>query len=358
MKVLFVVPYPINTAPCQRFRFEQYLDIFKREGIYFTVAPFISLPLHKIIYKKGMYFKKTFYIFYCFLKRFLTLLRSFKYDTIFIHREACPFGITLFESFFKLTGKKIIYDFDDAIYLPNVSKANRIARLFKNENKTKKIIALSNVVITGNGYLKDYASRFNKNVIVIATTIDTDKYILIKKPRLKDTPLCVGWSGSYTTVQHFMLLRDVLAKIAARFNIRIKVIGAPSDFSLNGVALIVKEWDIKKEVEELSTFDIGVMPLPDDEWGRGKCGLKALQYMALGIPVVCSPVGVNKEIIEDRVNGFLASSDEEWIEKISRLVEHPELREKMGMAGRITVEEKFSVKRNAPMYFEVIKSMA
>lgn len=357
MKILFVVPYLMDTTPCQRFRFEQYLDIFKKGGINCTVDPFISKTLHKIFYKKGMYLQKSFYLFCCFLKRFLTLLRSFRYDMIFIHREACPFGITLLESFFKFINKKIIYDFDDAIYLSNVSNSNRIARALKNPAKIRKIIELSDTVIVGTPYLKDYALRFNKNTKIIPTTIDTDKYRLARKQYSKDAAVCIGWSGSYTTAQHLILLKNVFRKLFNKFKIQIKVIGAPSDFSIDGLPIVQKEWRLDNEIGELSSFDIGVMPLPDDEWGRGKCGLKALQYMALGIPVVCSPVGVNKEIIRDGANGFSADSEEEWIEKISRLIEDSELRKRIGFAGRKTVEANFSVKANAPKYLEIIKKV-
>lgn len=358
MKILFVVPYLMDTTPCQRFRFEQYLDIFKKEGIGCTVDPFISKTLHKIFYKKGMYPQKSFCMLYCFLKRFLTLLRSFRYDMVFIHREACPFGITVLESFFRLINRKIIYDFDDAIYLSNVSSSNRIARALKNPDKVRKIVGLSDTVIVGTPYLKDYVLRFNKNAKVIPTTIDTDKYVLANKQYSKGAAVCIGWSGSYTTAQHLILLKNVFKELFNKFKIQIKVIGAPPDFSMDELPIITKEWHLENEIEELSSFDIGVMPLQDDEWGRGKCGLKALQYMTLGIPSICSPVGVNKEIIRDGVNGFLADSEEEWVRKISRLIEDADLRKKIGLAGRKTVEEKYSIRVNAPRYLEVIKEIA
>jgi len=357
MRVLFVVPYPLKTTPCQRFRFEQYLDILERVGIQCIVDSFISRALYRIIYRKGMYLQKTFYTFLCFLKRGFTILRSFRYDVVFIHREACPFGIVFFEYFFKLIGKKIIYDFDDAIYLPNVSSANKIAGFFKNQNKTKKIIALSDIVIAGNTYLKSYVSQFNRNATVIPTTIDSDEYLLVEKKTLNPRPIYIGWSGSYTTTQHLILLKEILEGILKRFKLQIKIIGAPLDFSMGDIPMVVKEWRLDNEIEELSTFDIGVMPLPDDEWGRGKCGLKALQYMALGIPAVCSPVGVNKEIIEDGVNGFLASKEKEWIDKLSFLIESKDLRSKIGEAGRRTVEERYSVKVCKDRYIDLFRNI-
>jgi len=357
IKVLFVVPYPLNTAPCQRFRFEQYFDLLKCKGITYAVDPFVSPGLHRIIYKKGKYIAKFLYTFCCFLRRFYTVIRAFRYDIVFIHRETSPFGFIFFELFLKHAGKKIIFDFDDAVYLPNFSGANNIARLFKNYNKIKKIISISDVVIAGNSHLERYAVNFNKNVIVIPTTIDTDKYPLIEKERRKNAPVCIGWSGSYTTIQHFILLENVFKRLRDKFNVTIKTIGAPSDFSMKYIPIVAKIWCLENEIEELSGFDIGVMPLPDDEWGRGKCGLKALQYMALGIPAVCSPVGVNREIIQDGVNGFLANSEEEWIEKLSKLIKDHSLRKEIGIAGRKTVEERYSLARNGPVFLDILNNI-
>ncbi|MDD5449070.1 MAG: glycosyltransferase [Candidatus Omnitrophica bacterium] len=278
------------------------------------------------------------------------------YDVVFIHREACPVGPIFFEWIARRLGKKIIFDFDDAIYLPNVSRANSVIKVLKNQNKVKKIIRLSSVVIAGNSHLKKYASNYNRNVVVIPTAIDTEKYSAIKKIQPQNEPLCIGWSGSYTTVQHLLMLKEVLRKIYNRYKISIKIIGSAPNFKMGDIPLTVAEWSMETELEELVGLDIGFMPLPDDEWGRGKCGLKALQYMALGIPAVCSPVGVNQEIIEDGINGFFASSEAEWVEKISRLIENPELRRSIGCAGKKTVEERYSVKANFPKFFNAIQA--
>jgi len=207
--------------------------------------------------------------------------------------------------------------------------------------------------MVGNNYLAEYARRYNQNVTVIPTTIDTETYRV--HPVRTPSPPVIGWTGSYSTVQHLDLLRSTLSELAKRERFRVRVIG-PSDYELEGVDVEVVPWRSHTEVQDLAAVDIGIMPLPDDPWSRGKCGCKALQYMGLGIPAVCSPVGMNTDLIRDGENGFLANSAEEWISKLTRLLRSTELRLKMGRAGRKTVEEGFSATSQAPRVYEVFKS--
>jgi glycosyltransferase involved in cell wall biosynthesis len=196
----------------------------------------------------------------------------------------------------------------------------------------------------------------NPNVTVIPTTIDTDKYLPESSKPESPTPV-IGWSGSFSTVQHLNILRAPLRRLAAREKFRLRIVGV-SDYRLDGVEVEALPWRSRTEIEDLRVIDIGMMPLPDDDWSRGKCGLKALQYMALGIPTICSPVGVNSEIIQDGVNGFLASTADEWIEKLTTLLHSAELRKRFGLAGRRTVEAKYSARSQVPRVLEVFKSVA
>jgi glycosyltransferase involved in cell wall biosynthesis len=208
--------------------------------------------------------------------------------------------------------------------------------------------------MVGNNYLAEYARRFNRKVTVIPTTIDTDTY-RVEPVRDTASPV-IGWTGSYSTVQHLDVLRSTLSELAKRERFRVRVIG-PSDYKLEGVEVEVVPWRSRTEVQDLAAVDIGIMPLPDNLWSRGKCGCKALQYMGLGIPAVCSPVGVNTDLIRDGENGFLANSAEEWIARLTVLLRSPELRRKLGMAGRKTVEERFSARSQVPRVYEVFRSV-
>jgi glycosyltransferase involved in cell wall biosynthesis len=209
--------------------------------------------------------------------------------------------------------------------------------------------------MVGNPYLAEYARQVNDNVTVIPTTIDTEKY-QVRRSTADDGPLTIGWTGSFSTVQHLDTLRGALRKLAETENFRLRVIGTPS-YEIAPVDVEAMPWRAATELEDLHKIDIGVMPLPDDNWSKGKCGLKALQFMALGIPTICSPVGVNTDIIQDDENGFLAGTEAEWVDKLSRLLRSAELRRRLGDAGRATVEQKYSAATQAPRVYEIFKSV-
>ena len=356
MRILFIVPYS-NEGQSNRLRVSQFLPYLKEKGFQYKVRPFVFRRFYNIVYLKGNYVKKVIFFLCALCGRLFDIVRLVRYDVVFVHREACPFGPCFFEWIAHKFGKKLIFDFDDAIYLTNKSRSNNFVERFKDPHKVPYIIRISDRIIAGNRFLADFASKYNKKVDIIPTCVDTDTYI---NNNLNNNPgrLTIGWIGSVTTIEYLNMLKNVFVKLAEKYpHLNFEIVGG--DFSIDGISsLVSKKWSLERELSDLSSMDIGLMPMPDNDWTKGKCGFKALLYMSMQIPCVCSPVGVNKEIVQDGINGFLADSEEEWIEKISRLAEHPELRKKMGMAGRITVEEKFSVKRNAPRYFEVIKSMA
>lgn len=343
-RVLFIASHREDRAPNQRFRFEQYLGFLEENGFSCTVSPLVSAEDDRILYKPGNYWKKFAFIHKAFSIRRRDVARMNEFDIIFICREALMTRSTHFERAFKKSRAKIIFDFDDSIWLMNVSDANRRWSWVKDPGKTSKIIALSDLVFAGNEYLAGYAKGFNGNVKVIPTTIDTDEYKPMKVDRKSDR-LCIGWSGSITTIQHFNYAIPALTKIKERYGdrIEIRVIG---DANYQNRELGVKgmPWRKETELEDLAAIDIGIMPLPDDEWARGKCGLKGLQYMGMGIPAIMSPVGVNTSIIQDGVNGFLADGTEEWVEKIGRLIEDAELRARIGAEARKTLVMHYSVK--------------
>jgi glycosyltransferase involved in cell wall biosynthesis len=282
-------------------------------------------------------------------------MKASGYDIVFIQREAFMTGTTIFEKLFSKSKAKVIFDFDDAIWHQDVSEANKKFAWLKKPEKTADIIALSDLIFAGNSYLAAYAEQFNKKIKIVPTTIDTDEYSASEKKADSET-VCIGWSGSITTIKHFEFALPFLTALKNKYGnrISIKLIG---DKSYTNTSLNIKGlgWNKRDEISELSTFDIGIMPLPHDDWARGKCGLKGLQYMALKIPAIMSPVGVNEEIIVDGVNGFLADKNEQWIEKISLLIENPELRKQIGNAARQTVLDKYSVisqQENYLRYFD------
>jgi len=349
-KILFIASYRKDRAPSQRFRFEQYLDYLNANGFECHHSPLIATPEEdKIVFGGKSLFKKSVVGIKMLYRRWSNVLHRNDYDIIFISREAFKTGSDFFERQLKKSRAKIVYDFDDAIWIEAISKNNAIFRWLKDGSKTSRIISLADLVFAGNQYLADYASPFNKNVVIIPTTIDTNSYKPPVKKEKKE--VVIGWSGSVTTIQHFQYAIPALKILKERYKdlIKIKVIGdekyKDDELGIQGLA-----WNLKTELEDLSDFDIGLMPLPDNQWTWGKCGLKGLQYMALEVPTIMSPVGVNNDIIRDGVNGYLANETEEWVEKISRLIEDPALRVAMGKAGRQTIVDQYSLDSQKQRY--------
>lgn len=354
MRVLALVPSIYDSSPGQRFRIEQWEGGLKQSGVEITFAAFEDQNLRDVLYTRGQWFRKGIGICKAFIRRLSTVRQSNSYDLVYVFREAALFGPAIFERIVQLSKVPLIFDFDDAIFVRYRSPANGWLSVLKAPGKTRTICRLASHVIVGNNYLAEYARRFNRNVTVVPTTIDTDTY-RVRAVRGTATPV-IGWTGSYSTVRHLDLLRRVLCQLARRERFRLMVIG-PSDYRLDGVDVEVVPWRSQTEAQDLAKADIGVMPLPDDPWSRGKCGCKALQYMGLGIPAVCSPVGMNVDLISDGDNGFLANSAEEWITKLTLLLRSPQLRGKLGLAGRKTVEERFSTTSQVPRVHKVFRSV-
>jgi glycosyltransferase involved in cell wall biosynthesis len=358
MRVLALMPSVFDTSPGQRYRLEQWEPLLRERGVEITYEPFESDELHSLVHKPGMMSRKLQLVFKAARGRTSLLRRLKEFDLVYIFREAALLGPPVFERLIHQSGVPIVFDFDDAIFVSYRSPSNGYLSYLKFAAKTRTICRMSAHVMVGNPYLADYARQVNDNVTIVPTTIDTEKYQVkdnLKVELQTDLPV-VGWTGSFSTVQHLDTLRNALTKLAAKERFRLRVIGTP-EYKVEGLDVAAMNWRAETELEDLSAIDIGVMPLPDDNWSKGKCGLKALQFMALGIPVVCSPVGVNTDIIQDGQNGYLAATDEEWVEKLSSLIRSPELRAKLGQAGRVTVEEKYSAISQAPRVYEVFKSV-
>lgn len=347
-KVLIWVLHRPNRSPSQRFRFEQYLSYLEQNGFCFEYSYLIDKEDDKVFYGGGHYFSKLRILIKSIFKRLKELRNAKKYDLVFVQRECFMLGAAWFEC--RMAKKtKLIYDFDDAIWLHAVSEGNKSLSFLKDPSKTERLIQCAHLVFAGNQYLADYALQFNTHVEIIPTTVDTDKFQ--KQDFPKDDRICIGWSGSFSTIPHFESALEALKVIKNKYGDKVyfKVIGDPNyknlELNIKGVP-----WTAEDEVWQLSEIDIGLMPLPDDEWTKGKCGLKGLTYMALGIATIMSPVGVNAKIIQDRKNGFLAAGTEEWIDKISKLLEDKNLRDELGAEGKKTVLKSFSVNSQRARY--------
>jgi glycosyltransferase involved in cell wall biosynthesis len=355
MRVLALMPALYDTSPGQRYRLEQWEPLLRERGVDITFASFEDEDLHALLYKRGMMGKKLRLVTRGLGRRLSLVRKAKQYDLVYILREAALLGPPVFERLIAQSGVPVVFDFDDAIFVSYRSPSNGYLSYLKFAGKTKTICRISSHVMVGNPYLAEYARQVNDRVTVIPTTIDTEKY-RVPERREKTGPPVIGWTGSYSTVQHLDTMRGALKKLAERESFRLRVIGTPS-YECPPVDVEAMPWRAETELEDLSEIDIGMMPLPDDRWSKGKCGLKALQFMALGIPTICSPVGVNTDIIQDDQNGFIAGTEDEWVEKLSRLLRSAELRRRLGDAGRATVEEQYSAITQTPRVYEIFKSV-
>jgi glycosyltransferase involved in cell wall biosynthesis len=358
MRLLAIVPSVYDKNPSQRYRIEQWEPLLRAGGVSVEYRPFESRELNALLYQPGRTATKARLVAGALRRRLNDVRDARGFDAVYVLREAALLGPPFFERMIARAGVPLVFDFDDAVFERYVSPSNGYLSYLKFPGKTRTICRLAAHVMAGNEYLADYARRVNPNVTVIPTTVDTSKYTVAARAE-NDVPV-IGWTGSYSTVQHLLTLAGALRRLAETERFRLRVIGSPN-MNLEGLAGLDVEaltWDSKTEVEDLRAIDVGVMPLPEDKWSRGKCGMKALQYMGLAIPTVCSPVGVNSEIIRDGENGLLATTADEWVEKLGLLLRSPELRERLGRAGRETVEARYSAAVQAPRVLQILESVA
>ncbi|UYZ57437.1 glycosyltransferase family 4 protein [Hymenobacter latericus] len=349
MHILFLVPYPPGKAPSQRFRFEQYLGFLPAAGHTWRMEPFLSDKTWAVLYQSGHTLAKILGILAGFMRRIWVLLTQVpKADFVFIHREAAPIGPPLFEWLIaKVFRKRIIYDFDDAIWMKDPAGERTFISRLKWQQKVGRICRWAYKVSCGNAYLRDYAQQFNANAIINPTTLDTEtRHNRIRDQYLPQRPV-IGWTGTHTTLRHLDLIWPVLERLEQEgFEFDFKVISnqAPEYAGLRALSYI--PWRKETEIEDLLQFHLGLMPLVDDPWARGKCAFKALQYMSLGMPALVSPVGMNTEVVQQGYNGFVCDTPDEWYSSLRSLLSDQDLRAQLGTGARRTIVERYSVLSN------------
>lgn len=353
--ILFIAPYPVNKAPSQRLKYEQYYFHLEKNGYNVVTHSFVSEKFWEIIYSKGNIVKKIFYTISGYINRVRLLLTIPFYNVVYVHLWITPLGPPLFEWLVRKLCRKLVYDIDDLIYLGNTTESNSIIKWIKGRKKPAYLMKHADHVIVCTPKLQEFALQYNIHVTDISSTIDTDKYKPLNNYS-NNHKLILGWSGSHSTVKYLYLLEDVLKELNETHEFKLLVIG-DKHFNIEGLDIETKAWSAQSEVEELQRIDIGLYPLPDEEWVYGKSGLKALQYMALGIPTVATGIGANFRIIKDGYSGYLVNSSHEWRERLIQLLENPELRKSIGSRGREVVESKYSVKSTAPVYYHIINDL-
>ena len=328
MKVLFLIQgYHVAAS---RYRVLQYIPYLKSEGVDATVS------LYPRTLKQNIQFFKD--------------LR--KYDIVFLQRKRFHqprLGLL------RKRARRIIYDFDDAIMYRNSKAKDPFSQTRR--RRFVQMIQASDFIIAGNEFLKKEVVSLNTNVEVIPTSIDEDRYHL-KDYENKKERVTLGWIGDHGSIHYLEKMGPIFEKIGTRYpQCELKIV---SDifFDCEKMEVVKKQWRPEEEVSDLQSFDIGLMPLLDDPWSWGKCGLKIIQYQGVGVPVVCMAVGINRDLVEDGVNGFWATTQEEWEEKLSVLIENNALRERMGREGRRRVLERFTIQACAPRLLSILKKVS
>jgi glycosyltransferase involved in cell wall biosynthesis len=348
-----------DSEPSSRVRVYQYLEPLRRSGIACSVWPLASRRYLELGYgmRRPPAPLRAAWVGGHFAwraaRRTLQLLAARRYDVLVVQKETFPFGL---ERLIDRLGIPLVYDFDDAIYAASALPDGRgrwlrsaAERVLRRERALPALLARARVVVAGSPVLAAYAERHAREVVVIPTVVDTDAYT--PAPLRRAGTLTVGWIGAPPNRVYLEPLRPVLRELARRFDLRLRLVG-PSDFDCPGVRVECTGWrhyaSVADEVADLHGFDVGIMPLPDTGFAAGKCALKAIQYMACGVPVVASPVGVNAEVVGDGVCGFLADTPAAWSDRLARLLADPDLRVRLGAAGRARAEAHYSLRAATP----------
>ncbi len=352
IKVFFPAQFPPDTSPSQRFRLEQFEELLEQAGIQVTKQAFIDKKAYSVIYKEGNHIAKLMGVIRGFARRFFSLFTLHQYDLVFIQREAAPLGPPVFEWLYaKVWRKKIIYDFDDAIWIPATSKQNKLAHSIKCFWKIKKIIKWSAVAIGGNDYLCRYALNYNSNVVNIPTSVSAQKTAPFVKQE-KNNEITVVWTGSFTTLVH---LQQLLPYLLETYKVRpfvLKVI-CNADPQLNFPSLQYVPWTVDNELIEIASGHIGIMPSEKLVWSEGKCGFKLIQYMSLGVPCIGDHTAANEYILAEG-SGIVIHDKREWVNSLLKLIDDGSYREKLSENGLKRFNELFSVEKNLSKLIDVM----
>lgn len=290
-----------------------------------------------------------------YLRRWAIFFKVLRSDFIYVYRETSPFGLPILLKIINLfSPKKIIYDFDDAIWLEDpIEKGTLLAKL-KYKKKVGQLCKISWKVTVGNNFLADYARKFNQQVQIIPTVVDTEKrHFPLENNNSKQITL--GWTGSHSTLKYLNDLEPVLKQVVHEFNCRI-LITANQKPELDIENLDFIAWSEENEIQVLNEMDIGIMPLPDEDWSKGKCGFKLIQYGAVGLPSLASKVGVNDKIVIDGETGFLCRTQQDWLQSLSLLINDASLRVSMGKKAREHIVKNYSVKSSIDAFLNLFDS--
>lgn len=340
LKVLFLTRYPYEGAS-SRYRVFQYVPHLEKQNVQCDTQCFMDSSLYQLSFSPGRIAQKAFQTLKATAKRILALRHWRHYDILYMQRELLPFGPPIFERYLKRRGATLVFDYDDALFIKKPSRYNPIATWLRSPKKTCEIFKIVDCVVAGNDWLRDVAIEEGARAVTVEVAEDTDR-IVMHPGHTNDRSVTIGWLGSQSTVKYLHFIEPVLKRVAHLYpDVSFELVGGGS-FAMESVPWRQTEWSLEGELQALQRFDIGLMPLPAEDWAKGKSGGKARTYMAAGVVPVCSDVGYNRELIRPEETGFLCSDEESWLKTIQRLIEDPDLRQMVAENARADVQARFS----------------
>jgi glycosyltransferase involved in cell wall biosynthesis len=352
MNILLLSRYD-RLGSTSRVRAYQYLPYLKSAGLKVTEAPLLGAKYLKCLYRgKRIGYG---YIGLAYLRRLMVLVRGFRFDLLWIEKELLPLLPAWGEVLLASCGIPYIVDYDDATFHQYDLHPNTLVRRVLGE-KIDVVMRRAALVIVGNEYLAQRARRAGvRRVECLPTVVDLERYEIAARPKEGPPSFQIGWIGSPVTAHYLEMIAEALRQISQESDTKVIIVGAEG-VRLDGVPLEFRPWTEEAEVCDIQSFDVGIMPLADGPWEQGKCGYKIIQYMACGKPAVASPVGINKQIIEDGRNGFLATTTSQWVGALRLLRDHQDLRQRLGRRARMTVEQEYSLQVAAPRLVSLLRS--
>jgi glycosyltransferase involved in cell wall biosynthesis len=366
MRVLALASYPVEAAST-RYRLEQFVAPLSERGIKMTVRPFLDSRLFASLYHRSEMPRTAVGLMRSALGRLGDVLEARRSDVLLVQREAMMFGPPLIEWLSTRAGRcPMVLDLDDATYVSYTSPTyGRIGSALKWFGKTNDLIRWARVVTCGNRSIAEYVSSRGGRAVIIPTVVDTERFRPAVRPggRKPEEPLVLGWIGTHSTYPYLESIFPALQQLAESHRFRLKVIGAGrEEIEVPGVEVESLSWSLKREIEDFQSFDIGLYPinagLYADQWAAGKSGFKAIQYMAVGIPYVVTPIAASAEIGEPNVTHFCAETQDEWRARLEALLTDADLRERMGEAGRRHATEHYTVPAQADKLAQALREAA
>lgn len=360
-RMLVLCPFPRGTAAGQRLKYEQYFSDWADYGYDIEVSCFMDMAMWEVVYQPGRYIPKILGVIKGTARRLFDLTRIHRYEVVYVFMWVTPFGTKVMERMVRSLARRLIFDIEDNVLvrqnIANKYNPNSIFDILKGPDKAIYLIRTADHVITSSPFLNEECLKTNKRgyCTYISSSVDTDRFIPATRYTNEKLPV-IGWTGTFSSRQYLDMLRDVFLNLAQKVSFKLKII-SNFEYQLPGVDLEVVRWSEAREIMDMQTLDIGVYPLPKDDWVLGKSGLKAIQYMAFGVPCVAANVGTTPLLITHGVNGLLVDTEEEWVAALEELVRKPDLRKRLGMSARSDAVEKYSIKAISGIYRNVLNDV-